>query len=792
MQACGKEGKYLNPGREVKSCRKIFPNLFDARVITDFFDKYPHIAQQKFPELVGRLVRESTAISASFPSGGSINKSGYDGEVDCPAGQGNLWVPEGKSVWELGTNKDPKAKLKDDLTKRTVNPLGYNKAETVFIFVTLRSFANSKQFVQSLPDSQHWKKVRIYDVDALKIWLGECPETSLWLARFLHVLPEGIEPLSDYVKRWTALPDRKYLPPEILLTSRAKEREKLEAAYKAGSLPICQAETIDEAAAFIKAALKPDSALIVTSSEAAIALAKQKRTNKGMILVLAIREPNYGVAETLRSRGWNVLIAVGAEERGLIKGLIRLPLPLRGELAQCLRESSLDLSHDRAGKFATQAGRSISRLLRLLGGGKSSSYDWETNPDPILLAAALAGSWVVSERYQDKIILEKLAKCPWGEIEEKLSPLRTRVRLDGPFIFLEDQGQGEENWYSRIVLTSFFGQFSSSLLNMFYTVCREVFKSQNRYSSELKKGLSQTLAIFGTFFPEQKEKIRSVVRDIMEDVRVNVELWHDNNEAMAWSRNLAEAAPEEFLNFLGQGKKDELKTATHLLAILPILAWNEECFSRAANIMRLFVEAEECTSDEKESFEKVLKALFTPSHPQTQADWGKRCKLLEAWKEKYPFIFWKIISHMPPTDDKRIFVMVTPKPFWKETKDKPLTYGHIYEQYSWALEQILWLIKTDPVCEEERWIKVLPHWWLWGRNLPWTHQWHQNALSQLRAFVEQEGEKATKLRDFLYRYKALPDGAIGLPSEIMDLLPLVMPKTLERRMEWAFGHSIFD
>ena len=94
--------------------------------------------QENLPFVIQRLVRAtSTDISnIAFPSGNSIIYSGWDGILEVI--KGNEYIPEGLSVWEIGTNENIKKKANDDYQKRKENTLGIDAKETTFFFVTPR------------------------------------------------------------------------------------------------------------------------------------------------------------------------------------------------------------------------------------------------------------------------------------------------------------------------------------------------------------------------------------------------------------------------------------------------------------------------------------------------------------------------------------------------------------------------------------------------------------------------------------------------------------------------------
>jgi hypothetical protein len=53
----------------------------------------------------------------NFPAGEQVQRPGFDGVVE--ARQGNEFVPAGISRWEMGVDKEVKAKADSDFEKRT-------------------------------------------------------------------------------------------------------------------------------------------------------------------------------------------------------------------------------------------------------------------------------------------------------------------------------------------------------------------------------------------------------------------------------------------------------------------------------------------------------------------------------------------------------------------------------------------------------------------------------------------------------------------------------------------------
>lgn len=96
-----------------------------------------------FATLISKLVRATTPISTQvdFPSGSATFVGGWDGFVDCQEDKGV--VPKGISLWEFGTEDNPKGKADKDYNKRTTDALGYDISKSTFI-LSLQDFGSLK------------------------------------------------------------------------------------------------------------------------------------------------------------------------------------------------------------------------------------------------------------------------------------------------------------------------------------------------------------------------------------------------------------------------------------------------------------------------------------------------------------------------------------------------------------------------------------------------------------------------------------------------------------------------
>ena len=113
--------------------------LITATQIENWFADNQRDSQGKFPELIGRLLKESLTTFPKefrFPQGDKISLDGVDGFLNVVSPK-SLYIPEGESFWELGaTVKTSKTKILADFEKRDAQ-IGVNqKKQTTFVLVT--------------------------------------------------------------------------------------------------------------------------------------------------------------------------------------------------------------------------------------------------------------------------------------------------------------------------------------------------------------------------------------------------------------------------------------------------------------------------------------------------------------------------------------------------------------------------------------------------------------------------------------------------------------------------------
>jgi hypothetical protein len=201
-----------------------------------------------------------------------------------------------------------------------------------------------------------------------------------------------------------------------------------------------------------------------------------------------------------------------------------------------------------------------------------------------------------------------------------------------------------------------------------------------RYSSDLKKGLAEALAImanqcsFAKHCSQRKAEIIAIltVREILKNA--DWKLWASLNNLLPI---LAEAAPDEFISSVENALKQTLSPfdeifaqegagvfggnyLTGLLWALETLAWDEKYLTRIAIIL-----AELHTHDPGGNWSNrpgnSLKTILLPWHPSTLASFKKHIAAVRAVQADFPAVAWDLLLGLLPNPHQVSFGSHKPK-----------------------------------------------------------------------------------------------------------------------------------
>ena len=378
-----------------------------------------HQCRNQLPIFVRKLIRETTPelTSLRFPGNEAVDMRGLDGQV-CAESK-TIWVPRGRSVWEMGCNLDPASKVNDDYQKRTDQTPKDERETSNFIFVTPRRWPNKEEWLEKRREEGEWAGVYAFDSVDLETWLEEAPATSRWIGELLGIDHSGLLTPSEWWRRWASA-SKPAITMRMVASRRQNEGQILIRKLHAGEdvIPVL-ADDRSEAVAFVIAALTEakaldllDRMLVVTSGNTVIPSGK----NSQLIVVVDLPdgyEPDFGDRRQVS--------IIRAYPKG--RWDVQRPLTLSHVPSEIFRSElqGMGLPDDQAYGLALKTGHSVPVLRRHL------------SPDPEvrrpvwarsrvsarrLFPYAFVGSWIEQENLDDTAVVQLLGNFADGELQK--------------------------------------------------------------------------------------------------------------------------------------------------------------------------------------------------------------------------------------------------------------------------------------------------------------------------------------------------------------------------------------
>src|ERR1043166_473844 len=387
-------------------------------------------AQGVIVELIWRLVAACCPLPRErrFPLGDSVGQHGPDGVLVHDLGF-QPFVPEGRSVWQIGAGINAGKKATKDYDDLTAAVPQQTRLESTFVFVTPLSGRRDWEYtwkedaqadwLQSRIVRTEWKDLRIIDGTKLIDWLHHFPTVELWLARRtlgLHV--DGVETLEE---RWAVVKcfgEPPPLIPTLFLANRQEATEKVKEVFKGTTIQVrLTTHYADQAVSFMAALLAsmPDEdridaagrCLIVSNGNTWSTICNQ-RGNLILIGDPALDLLGEGGARLIqkgRSAG-HAVILTGPPGGLPDPASIALPMPREHEVRQALEEAGY--APERARTLAARTRGNLTSLLRMVQ-NLSLLPEWADRSGAYELAIAAAlGAWTDSSE-SDKTVVEGVA-----------------------------------------------------------------------------------------------------------------------------------------------------------------------------------------------------------------------------------------------------------------------------------------------------------------------------------------------------------------------------------------------
>ncbi|MHB8521885.1 MAG: alpha-crystallin domain-containing protein [Limisphaerales bacterium] len=790
-------------------------------------------ARQKLPALVRRLIH-ATADNpklAQFPADEGTQRRGWDGILEVE--RGNAWIPDGKSVWEMGADQDPERKAEADYTKRTDNAGETPPRETTFVFITPRKWEGKQKWGDAKRAENKWRDVRVWDCDDLEQWVETAPAVDAWLARLLGKLPVGVRDLASY---WHSLAATSTPPltPAIFLAGRSKTEQDLREALAGppAEIPV-SASSLSELRDFVSAVIGGGDentenaavakALVVDTVDAWDHLSATK--NRLLLIPgdrLALEKPM--VAEAVKA-GHHVLTQRHYTVARASSG-VRLPRADRWEIQKALEGAGFP--EQRANRLARESGGCLSVLVRLASRFEGQATPvWSTPLEAApLLPLVLLGAWSDRDE-EDRQLIERFTGEPYATTQQLVT--RWLNQPDGPLRVSEGVYSfvsREESWQ---LLSP---HFTTDLLNRFGEIANEIlgeddprfdmpagerylagiYKKLPKFSPQLREGIAETMALLGTRgdrtpqgVPEGSSwRAARLVGQLLE--QASPKRWFSIAHALPL---LAESAPDEFLTALEAALRQSSSVVTalfekdadglfassphtSLMWALELLAWDPTHLSRVVLTLSALIKLDTGGRIHPRPV-GVLHDIFRFWYPQTAATIDERLQALDLLAKREPDVAWSLLLALIPHGHDT--AMASYKPRWRDydtSQAKEITEADMKRQAEWAAVRLVQIAEAN----HEKWpllVKDLGKLPLAARRatLKWLREADMASMS-----ADAQLETWEFVRDLVQKHRFFHDSWWVMPKSTVDELAEIERKLAPldpiKRSKWLFGSASFD
>ncbi len=626
-------------------------------------------SEENVPVLLRKLIYASIEkekiLELDITGGDSIAYSGYDGYANLL--KGNSFLPAGKIVFEIGTNKAITKKADDDYAARIKTPGAVNPSETTFIFVTPRLFSNSKEWANKKRKDKIWSDVRVINAPLFEQWLEECPAVGEWVAKELLLkFPLDVIGLNTFWNNKFPNDSDVKIHPQIVLGGRDYENKTLIERCSKKEATTVSSDSSNESMYFIVAALlncdKPEeftSRTIIVNSEQDISyfLSLKER------LIIIPTYYNREIVDALIEAGHTVIFPTDNIRRPERYICIEL-----SSIDERQFDNALELSGFNREKVRYLAGQSLRdiNVLRYILEYDTIPLDWSEHEDvDILIPLVLLNSW--DENYEiDKWAMQEMSKINYKDYISKviarfndkiIKKAGSKYYVAGPKLVF--------HVLKKILSDNYFENFKGIAINILTDVNPFVKMSANERfmapyygirancSINLKKGLCQTLNIISKSDIlidgiQAKFWVETVISEILQSD--NTDLWKTLNDVIDM---IAEASPIAFLNSLEHHLNSNPNAIegvfvdkaiffifseqyhTNLLRALEKTSWQDSYFDKSISCLLKLAQIDPGGSLSNRPI-NTLKNIYNPWVPQTYVKVNNRLRILSKLVDKFP------------------------------------------------------------------------------------------------------------------------------------------------------------
>lgn len=645
--------------------------------------------QENLPLLVRKLIRASDVEVQNMlmPAGDNVIHPGYDGILE--VSKGDEYIPFGKSVWEMGSGKDFKAKANDDIAKRSSSePAG--QSNVVFVFVTPYVWSGKERWIKEQENKGYWKSVSVIDGQILEEWLEKVPAVSAWLSKHLHLSSGKIQSLDNWWGEWSS--NLKYrISPTLVLSGRVEFSQRLLDFFTSPpAVLIIKASTTEEVMAFCAGAILNQEENV---KEKWLAKAVLVGTEEDFRILMAIKSrllliPRFeieGLADHAVKNGHHVIVPVARSVTAAQKGM-ELPRIKRKDFEKGLEDMGFDL--EKVHQLTRDSGLSLAVLRRILEFSKRNQPLWGTTAHyRDLIPALLLGAWD-EQASSDRLVVSFLAGMPYDEYILKLT--RWKVEEDAPVFQVKSIWRltsVSDTWsilapyLNKLDVARFETVVLASLRNevvRLQVIASEIAKAvqsckSDRFSYFVKQGLCQSLIMMGVFGEEYNLPSVSVPQNFVDRIVRQLLDQADGNQWEQLHRFLpliAEASPGSFLSILSTsldansdailkmfgipGEAAGYSTSyTNLLSALEALLVSPDYILQSTMLLVRLVRLDPGVTFRNSPMNSLLDT-YTPWYRQTEADLALRMTIVGKIIKQDAEVAWRLLLKLLPEQHRTV------------------------------------------------------------------------------------------------------------------------------------------
>lgn len=638
-------------------------------------------SREILPVLLRKLIHStiSEIEYIDFPGYDNSQQPGADGVLKVN-GIKNGWIPEGKSHWEFGTNKNPQKKANNDFeNKSKIESEEYRKDNT-FVFVTPRKFLKKEQWIEEKRKENAWKDIKIIDNNDLEQWIETAPEVQIWLADKMSLKIEGFQSLEEAWEIWIRDTKPKFTEEMFkVYLYRFEDTFKNWLENKNKKVLSIASESKEESLGFIYSMLNKnnlhsymDKVVIVNSKKAADQI---KNINNNAILIVSDIESEKILNNNIDKK----LIIIKPNILNDSELDINLEILNFSEFQDSLED--LNLTFNEINNLAKYTGKSLTILRRQLTKNEAiKNPSWSTNKSiskkliPYVFLGGIDKNYI-----GDLEILMEFSNEKNNDIIE--SNFNELISVDDSPVWKIANIQGIKS-----KIDAFYGlrtQISNENIISFFSIAKEIINNNEiiqsnklisikKYSNLLQRNVIETLVILMTnqnvFGKQLTVNIKNMIETFVNEEMNSIN--SDNiSEKIIYFPLYAEATPQIFLMvILKKYLKDkkiiksiiQSNDRVYLLHALEVLAWDPKNLYKVTRIL-LEMTQYQISDNLVNTPINTLVAIYSPIFPHPMSKSNDVRTILSQFIDEYSESLWEMTISILDFKNRITSISNTPK-----------------------------------------------------------------------------------------------------------------------------------